>query len=117
MVPVVDGGALLAARHAVRAVHLVESLQGYVYDIVSATRTSPDVALGASPRAALALVVATQAAAFADGRTFATSDDVKDVAPLVLPHRLIVRPEAELDGTSADDVVTRVLASVRAPET
>jgi MoxR-like ATPase len=91
-------------------------LQGYIYDIVTATRSSADVALGASPRAALALVVATQAAAYLDGRSFATPDDVKDVAPLVLAHRLIVRPEAELDGTSADDVIAHVLASVRAPE-
>ena len=78
---------------------------------------SPDVALGASPRAALALVVAAQASAYLDGRDFATPDDVKDVASSVLAHRIIVRPEAELDGTSADDVVTRVLASVAAPET
>ena len=84
--------------------------------IVAATRTSPDVALGASPRAALALVVAAQGSAFLDGRAFATPDDVKDVAPLVLGHRLIVRPEAELDGTTGDDVVKRVLAAVRAPE-
>jgi len=97
-------------------VHLAESLQAYVYDVVAATRTSADVALGASPRAALALVVGAQAAAHLDGRSFATPDDVKDVAPLVLAHRLIVRPEAELDGLTGDDVVTRVLASVPAPE-
>ncbi len=114
---VVDAAALLEAQSAVRTVHLSESLQSYVYDIIAATRTSADVALGASPRAALALVITTQAAAFLAGRAFATSDDVKDVAPLVLPHRLIVRPEAELDGTSADDVVIRVLATVSAPET
>jgi MoxR-like ATPase len=108
---------LIAAQRAVRAVHVADSLQGYLYDIVAATRSSPDVALGASPRAGLALVVATQAAAFLDGRAFATPDDVKDVAAPVLAHRLIVRPEAELDGTSADDVVAHVLASVSAPET
>ena len=115
--PVVGGDELLAAQRAVRTIHVAESLQGYLYDLIAATRTSADVALGASPRAALALVVAAQAAAYLDGRTFATSDDVKDVAPVVLPHRIIVRPEAELDGTSADDVVVRVLASVAAPET
>jgi MoxR-like ATPase len=114
---VVGADELIAAHHAVRAVHLADSLQAYLYDIIAATRSSADVALGASPRAALALVVASQAAAFLDGRTFATPDDVKDVAAPVLAHRLIVRPEAELDGTSADDVVTRVLASVAAPET
>ncbi|HEY0394052.1 MAG TPA: MoxR family ATPase [Candidatus Elarobacter sp.] len=113
---VVSAEELLAAQRAVRGIHVAESLQGYLYDIVAATRTSPDVALGASPRAALGLLVATQAAAYLDGRAFATPDDVKDVAPIVLAHRLIVRPEAELDGTIADDVVTRVLASVRAPE-
>jgi MoxR-like ATPase len=114
---VVGRDELIAAQRAVRAVHVAESLQGYLYDIVAATRTSPDVALGASPRAALALVVASQAAAFLDGRAFATPDDVKDVAAPVLAHRLIVRPEAELDGTSADDVVAHVLANVSAPET
>jgi MoxR-like ATPase len=114
---VVSADELLAAQRVVRTIHVAESLQGYLYDLVAATRSSADVALGASPRAALALVVAAQAAAYLDGRTFATPDDVKDVAPAVLPHRIIVRPEAELDGTSADDVVARVLASVAAPET
>ncbi|MDB5094999.1 MAG: MoxR-like ATPase [Candidatus Eremiobacteraeota bacterium] len=113
---VVTREELLAAQRAVRGIHLAESLQGYVYDIVAGTRASSDVALGASPRAALALVVASQAAAYLDGRAFATPDDVKDVAPVVLAHRIIVRPEAELDGTTADDVVARVLASVPAPE-
>ena len=113
---VVSADELLAASRAVRTIHVAESLQGYIYDVVAATRTSPDVALGASPRAALALVVCAQAAAYLDGRAFATPDDVKDVAPIVLAHRIIVRPEAELDGTTADDVITRVLASVRAPE-
>lgn len=113
---VVGADELLAAQRAVRGIHVAESLQGYIYDIVAATRTSPDVALGASPRAALMLVVAAQAAAYLDGRAFATPDDVKDVAPVVLPHRIIVRPEAELDGTSADEVVAHVLTSVAAPE-
>ena len=113
---VVTRDELLAAQRAVRGVHLAESLQEYVYDIVAGSRASADVALGASPRAALALVVASQAAAYLDGRAFATPDDVKDVAPIVLAHRIIVRPEAELDGTTADDVVARVLASVPAPE-
>jgi len=116
VMPVVTAEELLAASRAVRRIHVAESLQGYIYDVVAATRTSADVALGASPRAALALVVSAQAAAYLDGRAFATPDDVKDVAAIVLAHRIIVRPEAELDGTTADDVVTRVLAAVPAPE-
>ena len=113
---VVSVDELLAAQRAVRAIHVAESLQAYLYNLVAATRSSPDIALGASPRAALALVVASQAAAYLDGRTFATPDDVKDVAPAVLAHRIIVRPEAELDGATADDVVARILATVPAPE-
>jgi MoxR-like ATPase len=113
---VVSREELLEAQRAVRTVHLAESLQTYIYDVVAATRASSDVALGASPRAALALVVASQAAAYLDGRTFATPDDVKDVAPIVLAHRIIVRPEAELDGTTADAVIARVLSAVPAPE-
>jgi len=106
---------LLAAQRDVRAVHVAESLQGYLYDIVTATRTASDVALGASPRAALALLVAVQAAAAIDGRDFATPDDVKRTAPLVLAHRLIVRPEAEIEGVDATAVVVRLLGSVATP--
>jgi MoxR-like ATPase len=116
VVPVASAAEIVAAQAAVRQVHVAESLQGYLYDVVAATRSSPDVALGASPRAALALVAAAQASAYLDGRTFATPDDVKEIAPAVLGHRIIVRPEAELDGTTADDVVARVLAGVSAPE-
>jgi MoxR-like ATPase len=116
VVPVASAADVVAAQRAVRQVHVAESLQAYLYEVIAATRTASDVALGASPRAALALVAATQAAAYLDGRSFATSDDVKEIAPAVLAHRIIVRPEAELDGTSADDVVARVLASVAAPK-
>jgi MoxR-like ATPase len=112
---VASGAEVLAAQADVRAVFLADSLQGYVYAIVAATRTARDVALGASPRAALALVRAAQAAAAIDGRVFATPDDVKSVAPLVLEHRLIARPEAELDGVDARAIVARILGAVPAP--
>jgi MoxR-like ATPase len=112
---VASGADILAAQSGVRGVFLSATLQGYVYAIVAATRSAPDVALGASPRAALALVRAAQAAAAIDGRAFATSDDVKSVAPLVLEHRLIARPEAELEGVEAHAIVARILAAVPAP--
>ncbi len=115
VVPVASADDIRAAQRAVRSVHVEPALQTYLYEVVAATRTAPDVALGASPRAALALVVAMQAAAYLDGRSFATPDDVKDVAPLVLAHRIIVRPEAELDGTTADDAIAAVLARVPTP--
>ena len=96
--------------------HVSPSLAGYIRDIAAATRVSNDVALGASPRAAIALLVAAQAAAALEGAAFATPDDVKDVAPLVLGHRIIVRPEAALDGVDVDTVIRRVLAAVPVPK-
>jgi MoxR-like ATPase len=106
---------VLAAQRDVRTVHVAESLQGYVYDIVNATRSSRDLLLGASPRAALGLLLAAQASAAMDGRDFATPDDVKSAAPLVLPHRVIVRPEAEVEGLRAETIVDRLLAGVAVP--
>ena len=114
--PVATADEVLAARKAVRAVHVADSMQAYLYAIVSRTRSASDIGLGASPRAALAMLAATQAAAAIDGRDYATPDDVKSIAPLVLPHRLIVRPEAEVEGVTAERVVDRILASVDVPK-
>jgi MoxR-like ATPase len=105
-----------AAREAVRSVHVSPALQRYVYDVVARTRSSPDVSLGASPRAAISLLVAAQAAAAIDDVAFATPDNVKDAARFVLPHRLLVRPEAEVEGVTSDDVIRRVLDSVPVPK-
>ncbi len=107
---------LLAAQRAVRATFVSGAIVEYVQAIAARTRTAPDLALGASPRAAIALLVAAQAAAAIGGNEFVTPDDVKDVAPLVLPHRLIVRPEAEIEGVDADAVVARVLGAVDVPK-
>jgi MoxR-like ATPase len=106
---------IVAAQIAVRATHVEPAVQGYILALAIASRSARDVALGVSPRGTLALLAAAQAAATIDGRAFVTPDDVKAVAPLVLAHRIIVRPEAELDGGSADAVVARLLASVPAP--
>jgi MoxR-like ATPase len=113
--PVVSASEIVAAQRAVRATHVEPAVQDYVLALAIASRRSRDVALGVSPRGALALLAAAQAAAAIEGRTFVTPDDVKAVAPLVLAHRIIVRPEAELEGGSSDAVVTRILASVPAP--
>ena len=111
-----SSGDVLAAQAAVRAVYVADALQAYLYAIVARTRSATDVALGASPRALLALLVASQAAAIIDGRTYATPDDVKAVAPLVLAHRLIIRPEAEIEGVTPERVIERILASVDVPK-
>jgi MoxR-like ATPase len=107
---------IVALRSGVRAIHLSEGLRAYVYDIVAGTRNAADLTLGASPRAGLHLLLAAQAAAAIDGREYATPDDVKDAAPVVLAHRLIVRPEAEVEGVSASAIVERVLQAVPVPK-
>jgi MoxR-like ATPase len=107
---------IAAAREDVRAVHVAPALQRYVLEIVKRTREAADTSLGASPRAGIQLLVAAQAAAAVDGRDFATPDDVKSTAPFVLTHRLLVRPEAEVEGLTADDVVKRVLDAVPVPK-
>jgi MoxR-like ATPase len=86
-----------------------------VYALIAATRSHRQLTLGASPRAGVALLLAAQAAAAIDGRAFATPDDVKAVAPLVLPHRLIVQPQAEIDGVRAAAVLDELLAGVAVP--
>ena len=112
----VQSAEILESREAVRAVHASPGLRGYVYDIIGATRAAADVSLGASPRAGLHLLLAAQAAAAIDGRAFVTPDDVKEAAVVVLAHRLLVRPEAEVEGIRAEDVVARVLQTVAVPK-
>jgi MoxR-like ATPase len=115
VVQVASADEVLRAQADVRKIYVAESLQGYVYAIVSRTRTSNELVLGASPRAALALLAAAQAAAAIEGRDFATPDDVKTVVPLVLAHRLIVRPEADIEGVTAERVLARILDVVDVP--
>ena len=106
---------ILQAQQEVRAVHVSAGVQRYVYTIVAATRSHRNLTLGASPRAGVSLLLASQAAAAIDARAFATPDDVKAVATLVLPHRLIVQPQAEIDGVRTGAVLDEILASVPVP--
>jgi len=112
---VTDSGEVLAAQRAIRDVHCSPGVCEYVYRIVEATRSHPRLTLGASPRAGVALLLASQAAAAIAGRAFATPDDVKDVGISVLAHRLIVAPDAEIEGIGAADVLREVLGTVPVP--
>lgn len=112
---VTDPPELLNVQAEVRRVHVSTVVQRYVLDVVEATRTNRRLALGASPRAGVSLLIAAQAAAAIDARDYATPDDVKAVAPLVLPHRLIVQPQAEIDGVRANAIVEDILHSVPVP--
>ena len=113
LVPVADAADLRALSHAVRGVHVSESVRGYVVDLATATRTHSDLRLGASPRAALQLVRACRAYAALGGRDYVTPDDVQALAGPALAHRLL--PEAEAARVVADlvDQIPLPKAAVR----
>ncbi|MHB8461140.1 MAG: AAA family ATPase [Vulcanimicrobiaceae bacterium] len=113
--PITSTADVLAAQKSINAIHVAESVRGYIYDIVTATRAHSRLTLGASPRAAVALMIAAQANAAIEGRTFSSPDDVKRVAPLVLGHRLIVIPEAEIEGFRSVDILSDILKSIPVP--
>ncbi|AFM19503.1 MoxR-like ATPase [Mycolicibacterium chubuense NBB4] len=106
---------LAAGRDAVRQVLVADEVLGYIVDIVGATRHSPSLQLGVSPRGATALLSTSRAWAWLSGRTYVTPDDVKAMARPTLRHRVMLRPEAELEGSSADGVLEGILASVPVP--
>jgi len=109
--PVVDGTKLLEFQKQVWEVHVDDTLQDYIVRLVSATRGHPDLALGCSPRASLALFKAAQALAALRGRDHVIPDDIKYLAPITMTHRLIVLPEAELRGRNAATIVSDLLNS------
>jgi MoxR-like ATPase len=115
-VSAVAGAADIAAgRDGVRRVQVSPEVAGYVVDVVRATRQSPSLGLGASPRGAVALMRTARAWAWLSGRDFVTPDDVKALAQATLAHRLSLRPEAELEGVLVAPVLSSALASVPVP--
>jgi MoxR-like ATPase len=113
--PLATPEEVLTLRSAVRAVHVEPSVRDYVTAIVRATREDPGFALGASPRAGVALFLAARAEALIAGRDFVAPDDVKSLAVAVLRHRVLLTPEAEVEGESADRRIEAVLDAVEAP--
>jgi MoxR-like ATPase len=113
--PVLDGSALAEVAEAIRAITVAESLRRYIVDLAVATRQAPELTLGASPRGEVWLLQAAKASAAFDGRDFATPDDVKAVLKPTFRHRLLLRPEAEVAGHTADSVLSSVAASVTPP--
>lgn len=113
--PVANAADLAAARVAVGNIRVEPPVLTYIVSIVRATRESPSLALGVSPRGATALLHAAKAWAWLAGRSFATPDEVKAVAKPALRHRLALRPELELEGATADGVLDGILATVPAP--
>jgi len=112
---VVSRDELRAARRAIDETAVSDEVAGYVVDVVRRTRELPSVSLGASPRAAVHLLVAAKAAARLAGRAFVTPDDVAGIAPAALAHRLILTPEAELERFGATDAIRAAIDDVPVP--
>ncbi len=106
---------LAAAREAAAAVRLEDPVADYIVDLVRATRETPELSCGASPRAAALLAASSRAAAALDGRDYVLPDDVQRLADHLLPHRVVVSSTAELDGRTARDLVRGVVQAVPAP--
>jgi MoxR-like ATPase len=115
--PVVSRAEVLALQEAVEQVTVEESVGRYMVDLAAATRTNPQVLVGASPRGALALLKLARGRALLDGRDYVTPDDVKAVAVPALGHRVTLRPEMWVRRVTGDDVVEQVLGSVPTPPT
>ncbi|HZR97006.1 MAG TPA: MoxR family ATPase [Gaiellaceae bacterium] len=113
--PVVDRETLLAMQRALEQVHVAPAIEGYIVDLVSATRASRRLAVGASPRGSLALLKLSRARAALAGRDFVVPEDVKDVAVPALAHRLTLRPELWVQRIRGEDVVAEALETVPTP--
>jgi MoxR-like ATPase len=113
--PVATAAEVAALIHSVRAVHVSEDVRRYAVDLVTATRTSADLRLGASPRATLHLVRAAKATAALDGRDYVVPDDVRALAVPVLAHRLLPTAEAQLARRTTESVVEAVVSRTRIP--
>jgi MoxR-like ATPase len=107
---------LQAAREEIARVRVEPKLFDYIVSVVRATRDSAAASLGASPRAAVAMMLASKAFAAMEGRDFLIPDDVKSAAPPILRHRLLLKPEADLEGISPDQVIAEIVANIAVPK-
>jgi MoxR-like ATPase len=112
----VPNEALSAAKQEVSRVRVEPKLFDYIVSIVRATRSSPAVSLGASPRAAVSMMLVAKAIAAIEGRDFMIPDDAKSAAPPVLRHRLLLKPEADLEGVTPDQIIMELVASIAVPQ-
>jgi|688.fasta_scaffold60768_2 MoxR-like ATPase len=113
--PVTSVSEILAARQAVQRITVDEKLLDYLLELVEQTRKHPDVLVGASPRAAVLWLQSSRARAWLKGRDYLIPDDLKSVAPNLLRHRLIIKPEAQLDGVKIDSIIANILKQITVP--
>lgn len=112
---VVDPEQILAMQNQVREIRVENSVRNYIVNVCRATRTHPDIELGASPRATMALYRTCQALAAIRGRDYVIPDDVKTMAPYVLTHRLIIAAQTRLRGRKSEDIIRDVVDTVAVP--
>ena len=115
LTPVLDGNKLQDLRSQVHSILLEPNLIKYIARIVNDTRENPNLYLGASPRASIAILAASKAMAAINGRDFVTPEDIKSVTPAVLAHRIVLTPEVEMEGTKPAEVVQEIIRKIEVP--
>lgn len=113
--PVLSAEQIAAYQQTVRGLHIEPNLIAYIAQIVNATRKNPDIYLGASPRASIAIMTSAKAIAAMRGRDFVTPDDVQEVTYSVLRHRIMLTPEKEMEGADTEDVITQLIKKIEVP--
>ncbi|MDC8001274.1 MoxR family ATPase [Aequorivita todarodis] len=112
---VLDAKQIAEYQHTIKQIIIESNLLKYIAAIVDNTRTNANLFLGASPRASLAIMNASKALAAMNGRDFVTPDDIKKIAPSVLRHRIMLTPEREMEGITADKVVQQIIETIEIP--
>ncbi|HLW30626.1 MAG TPA: MoxR family ATPase [Aequorivita sp.] len=113
--PILNAEEIAEYQHTIKQIIVESNLLRYIAAIVDNTRTNANLFLGASPRASLAIMNASKALAAMSGRDFVTPDDIKKIAPSVLRHRIILTPEREMEGITADKVVQQIMETIEIP--
>ena len=112
---VLSGARISELREKVRGIHVEEKLILFITAIVGATRNHKSIYLGASPRASIGILNGSKAIAAMRGRDFITPEDIVYTAPAVLRHRLVLTPEKEMEGASADEVIDEIIRGIEVP--
>jgi MoxR-like ATPase len=113
--PVLTAEQIISLQQTIRGLHAEEKLLRYIAQVVTATRDHPFIFLGASPRASVAVLIASKAFAAMQGRDFVTPEDIVAAIPPVLRHRIILTPEKEMEGVTPDDVIGQLIESTEIP--
>lgn len=115
VIQVLDAKQIAEYQHTIKQIIIESNLLKYIAAIVDNTRTNANLFLGASPRASLAIMNASKALAAMNGRDFVTPEDIKKIAPSVLRHRIMLTPEREMEGITADKVVQQIIETIEIP--